>query len=128
MSTLAGLTIQSRLGALSRRARAAHRDPARSSRSPGSLAGILSARVATKLHLGVLDPSRVAVGPIAPDLMLVFLISVPIYLVLGVAADVLAALAGLASPGVLADDRGGDAGRRAGHRADLRHRPTVPRW
>jgi mgtE-like transporter len=100
ISTLAGLTIQSRLGALSREPALLIVIPPLLSLS-GSLAGILSARVATKLHLGVIDPSRVAVGPIAPDLMLVFLISVPIYLVLGAAADVLAALVGLASPGVL---------------------------
>jgi mgtE-like transporter len=98
VSTLAGITIQSRIGALSR-------DPALLIVIPpllslsGSLAGILSARVATKLHLGVIDPSRLAVGPVAPDLTLVFLVAVPIYLVLGIAADVLAAIAGLASPG-----------------------------
>jgi mgtE-like transporter len=100
VSTLAGLTIQSRLGSLSRQPALLIVIPPLLSLS-GSLAGILSARVATKLHLGVLDPSRVAVGPVAPDLMLVFLISVPIYLVLGVAADVLAALTGLASPGAV---------------------------
>src|SRR3954449_11990773 len=100
VSTLAGMTIQSRLGALSREPALLIVIPPLLSLS-GSLAGILSARVATKLHLGVLDPSRVAIGPIAPDLMLVFLISVPIYLVLGAAADVLAALVGLASPGVV---------------------------
>jgi mgtE-like transporter len=98
VSTLAGITIQSRLGALSR-------DPALLIVIPpllslsGSLAGILSARVSTKLHLGVIDPSRVAVGPVAPDLMLVFLVAIPIYFVLGIAADVLAAVAGLGSPG-----------------------------
>ena len=100
VSTLAGMTIQSRLGSLSREPALLIVIPPLLSLS-GSLAGILSARVATKLHLGVLDPSRIAIGPIAPDLMLVFLISVPIYLVLGVAADVLAALTGLASPGAL---------------------------
>jgi mgtE-like transporter len=68
----------------------------------GSLAGILSARVATKLHLGLVDPTRLAVGPIAPDLTLVFLVALPIYLVLGGLADGLAALIGLASPGVIA--------------------------
>ncbi|MFA5885769.1 MAG: magnesium transporter [Acidimicrobiia bacterium] len=100
VSTLAGLTIQSRLGALSK-------DPALLIVIPpllslsGSLAGILSARVATKLHLGLVDPTRVALGPVAPDLTLVFVVSLPIYLVLGVAADVLAALTGLASPGVI---------------------------
>lgn len=99
VSTLAGITIQSRLSALSAEPALLIVIPPLLSLS-GSLAGILSARLATKLHLGVIDPSRVAVGPVAPDLMLVFLIAVPIYLVLGVAADVLAAITGLASPGV----------------------------
>jgi mgtE-like transporter len=100
VSTLAGITIQSRIGALAAEPALLIVIPPLLSLS-GSLAGILSARVSTKLHLGLVDPSRMAVGPVAPDLMLVFMISLPIYLVLGVAADVLAALAGLASPGVV---------------------------
>lgn len=100
VSTLAGITIQSRLSSLSAEPALLIVIPPLLSLS-GSLAGILSARLATKLHLGVIDPSRVAIGPVAPDLMLVFLIAVPIYLVLGVAADVLAAIVGLASPGVV---------------------------
>jgi mgtE-like transporter len=100
VSTLAGITIQSRLSALSAEPALLIVIPPLLSLS-GSLAGILSARLATKLHLGVIDPSRVAIGPVAPDLMLVFLIAVPIYLVLGIAADVVAALVGLGSPGVI---------------------------
>ena len=101
VSTLAGITIQSRLGALAAEPALLIVIPPLLSLS-GSLAGILSARVATKLHLGLVDPTRVALSPVAPDLTLVFVISLPIYLVLGVAADVLAAVFGLASPGVLA--------------------------
>lgn len=100
ISTLAGLTIQSRLGALSREPALLVVVPPLLSLS-GSLAGILSARVSTKLHLGLVDPNRVAWGPVAPDLTLVFVVALPIYLVLGIAADVLAAVTGLASPGVL---------------------------
>ncbi|MBM3659757.1 MAG: hypothetical protein FJW95_09690 [Actinobacteria bacterium] len=100
LSTLAGITIQSRLGALANEPALLIVIPPLLSLS-GSLAGILSARVATKLHLGLVDPSRVALGPVAPDLTLVFVISIPIYLVLGGAADVLAAITGLASPGVI---------------------------
>jgi len=100
VSTLAGITIQSRLGALAKEPALLIVIPPLLSLS-GSLAGILSARVATKLHLGLVDPSRVALGPVAPDLTLVFVISIPIYVVLGGAADVLAAIAGLASPGVI---------------------------
>ncbi len=99
VSTLAGITIQSRLGSLSREPALLIVIPPLLSLS-GSLAGILSARVATKLHLGLVDPHRVAWGPVAPDLTLVFVLSLPIYLVLGIAADVLAAVVGLASPGV----------------------------
>jgi mgtE-like transporter len=98
VSTLAGITIQSRLGALAAEPALLIVIPPLLSLS-GSLAGILSARVATKLHLGLVDPTRVALGPVAPDLTLVFMVAVPIYLVLGLAADVLAALTGLASPG-----------------------------
>lgn len=100
ISTLAGLTIQSRLGALAREPALLVVVPPLLSLS-GSLAGILSARVSTKLHLGLVDPNRVAWGPVAPDLALVFVVALPIYLVLGVAADVLAVVTGLASPGAL---------------------------
>jgi mgtE-like transporter len=100
LSTLAGITIQSRLGSLSAEPALLIVIPPLLSLS-GSLAGILSARVATKLHLGLVDPTRPAVGPVAPDLTLVFVVALPIYLVLGLAADVLAAVTGLASPGVL---------------------------
>lgn len=99
VSTLAGITIQSRLSSLSKEPALLIVIPPLLSLS-GSLAGILSARVATKLHLGLVDPTRVAIGPVAPDLTLVFVVALPIYLVLGIAADVLAALTGLASPGV----------------------------
>ncbi len=101
ISTLAGITIQGRLGALAAEPALLVVIPPLLSLS-GSLAGILSARVATKLHLGLVDPTRLAVGPIAPDLTLVFLVALPIYLVLGGLADGLAALIGLASPGVIA--------------------------
>jgi mgtE-like transporter len=101
ISTLAGITVQGRLGALAAEPALLVVIPPLLSLS-GSLAGILSARVATKLHLGLVDPTRLAVGPIAPDLTLVFLVALPIYLVLGGLADGLAALIGLASPGVIA--------------------------
>lgn len=100
ISTLAGITVQGRLGALAAEPALLVVIPPLLSLS-GSLAGILSARVATKLHLGLVDPGRPALGPIAPDLTLVFLVAVPVYVVLGVLADLLAAVIGLASPGVL---------------------------
>jgi mgtE-like transporter len=99
VSTLAGVTIQTRLDSLAR-------DPALLIVIPpllslaGSLAGILSARISTKMHLGVVDPSRLSLRPVAEDITLVFLVAIPTFLVLGVAADVLAVVADLRSPGV----------------------------
>jgi mgtE-like transporter len=67
----------------------------------GALGGILSARVATKLHLGTLDARRWRLGAVADDVLLVFLYAVPVFLLLGVSADIASAVVGLTSPGVL---------------------------
>jgi mgtE-like transporter len=100
LSTFAGVTIQSRLGPLVDQPALLIVIPPLLSLS-GSLAGILSARVSTKLHLGVVSPDRFALGPVAEDVTLMYVIATPIFLVLGIAADAVAAVAGLASPGVL---------------------------
>jgi mgtE-like transporter len=100
VSTLAGVTIQSRVDSLTRSPALLIVIPPLLSLS-GSLAGILSARIATKLHLGVLDSSRLSARPVAPDLTLVFLVAIPTFLVLGLAADLLAFFADLRSPGVV---------------------------
>jgi mgtE-like transporter len=98
VSTLAGITIQSRLSTLAAEPALLIVVPPLLSLS-GSLAGILSARVATKLHLGVLEPARLSLRPVMEDLTLVFVVALPIFLVLGLAADVLAALVDLGTPG-----------------------------
>jgi mgtE-like transporter len=67
----------------------------------GALGGILSARVATKLHLGTLDTRRWRLRAVADDVLLVFLYAVPVFLLLGVSADIASAIAGLESPGSL---------------------------
>jgi mgtE-like transporter len=98
VSTLAGMTIQSRLDTLASEPALLIVIPPLLSLS-GSLAGILSARLATKLHLGILEPTRIALRPVAVDVTLVFLIALPTFLVLGLAADVLAVLFDLGTPG-----------------------------
>jgi len=98
VSTLAGITIQSRLSTLAAEPALLIVIPPLLSLS-GSLAGILSARISTKLHLGVVDPSRLALRPVAEDITLVFVIALPIFLVLGLAADVLAVVVDLGTPG-----------------------------
>jgi mgtE-like transporter len=67
----------------------------------GSLGAILAARVSTKLHLGTLAPSRRPLRAIGEDVMLIYLYAVSVFLLLGVSTDIVAAVFGLASPGVL---------------------------
>lgn len=67
----------------------------------GALGGILSSRVATKLHLGTVDLTRSPWRAVGEDVLLVYAYAVPVFLLLGVSADVVAALFDLRSPGVL---------------------------
>ena len=67
----------------------------------GALGGILSARVSTKLHLGTLDARRWRLSAVAEDVMLIYLYALPVFLLLGVTADIASAVVGLESPGAL---------------------------
>jgi mgtE-like transporter len=67
----------------------------------GALGGILSARVATKLHLGVLEPGRWRLHTVGEDILLVWLYAVPVFFFLGLVADLASAIVGLTSPGAL---------------------------
>lgn len=66
----------------------------------GGLGGILAARLASKLHLGLLTPRRLPGGPALLDFSIVFLFSVVVFPLVGVAADLLAGPLGLGSPGL----------------------------
>jgi mgtE-like transporter len=66
----------------------------------GALGSILAARVSTKLHLGTLEPRRWRLNAVAEDVMLIYLYAVPVFLLLGVTADIASAVVGLRSPGV----------------------------
>lgn len=67
----------------------------------GALGSILSARVSTKLHLGTLVPGRGSLLSVGEDFMLIFMYAIPVFLLLGVSADIAAAIVGLKSPGSL---------------------------
>jgi mgtE-like transporter len=67
----------------------------------GALGGILSARVSTKLHLGTLVPGRGSFRAVGEDVLLIYLYAVPVFVLLGVSADIAALAAGLNSPGSL---------------------------
>lgn len=66
----------------------------------GGLGGILSSRLASKLHLGMIEartwPQRAA----RADALLIFVFAVPAFALVAVSADVAALLTGLHSPGL----------------------------
>jgi mgtE-like transporter len=66
----------------------------------GALGGILAARVSTRLHLGTLARGR---SPLAAldDVLLVLMYALPVFVLLGVSADVAATVANFKSPGIL---------------------------
>ena len=67
----------------------------------GSLGSVLSARVATKLHLGVVDPARFSLRPVGEDVLLVSAYAVPMFALLGLGAAGVGHLAGLAAPATI---------------------------
>jgi mgtE-like transporter len=67
----------------------------------GALGGILSARLASKLHLGVVEPANVPPRAARDDFILTFLFAVPVFILVAVSTDLAAGVAGLATPGVL---------------------------
>jgi mgtE-like transporter len=66
----------------------------------GALGGILAARVSTRLHLGTLARGR---SPLAAfdDVLLVLFYAVPVFVLLGLSADLASIVANFHSPGVL---------------------------
>jgi mgtE-like transporter len=67
----------------------------------GSLGGILAARLATRLHLGTLEPKLSKMRNVADDVILTYLFALSVFFLLGVSANLVSAAFGLASPGVL---------------------------
>lgn len=66
----------------------------------GALGGIFSSRIATKLHLGLVEPARFRLVAIAEDLLLVASLAFPLFLVVAVGADLLGRASDLAGPGI----------------------------
>src|SRR5687768_995904 len=66
----------------------------------GGLGGILSSRLSSKLHLGLIEPRTVPQRAARGDALLVFTFAVPAFALVAVFADTAAAMTGLHSPGV----------------------------
>lgn len=69
--------------------------------SAGALGGILSSRLASKLHLGALSPRRRPEAAAVLDASIIVLFALVMFTLTGIAADLAAALLNLSSPGAL---------------------------
>jgi mgtE-like transporter len=67
----------------------------------GALGGILSSRLSSKLHLGVIEADAVPGRRARADFVLTFLFAVPVFTLVAVSSDLAATVSGLASPGVV---------------------------
>ncbi|HWC11694.1 MAG TPA: magnesium transporter [Acidimicrobiales bacterium] len=66
----------------------------------GALGGILSSRLSSKLHLGVLEPRNVPPRVARRDFVLTALYAGPVFVLLALSSEVAATVAGLATPGL----------------------------
>ena len=67
----------------------------------GALGGILSSRLSSKLHLGLIAPVNLPPRPARRDFLLIATFAVPLFLLVGVTADVAALAVDLNSPGLV---------------------------
>lgn len=67
----------------------------------GALGGVLSARLASKLHLGVITPSVMPQRPARDDFAIIGILAVPVFTLLALSAEGVSLVFGLASPGAL---------------------------
>jgi mgtE-like transporter len=65
----------------------------------GALGGMLSSRLSSKLHLGVIGPTSVPQRAARRDFLLIAVFAVPVFALVAVSADVAAIAFGLRSPG-----------------------------
>ena len=65
----------------------------------GAIGGILSSRIASKLHLGVIEPSALPSRRARPDIVTTFGLAIPVFVLSALLADLTARGLGLASPG-----------------------------
>lgn len=100
VSLIAGVTIEKRLGAFLDEPALLVLIPAYFGMA-GALGGILSSRLSTKLHLGLIPPALVPSRMARDDIRSVMLLSLPIFAAVGVASHLGSVALSIASPGVL---------------------------
>lgn len=67
----------------------------------GALGSVLASRLASKLHLGIIDPVARPQRPARDDFAIIALLAIPVFSLVGLAADLASWLTGQASPGAL---------------------------
>ena len=67
----------------------------------GALGSVLSSRLATKLHLGIIEPKARPQRAARDDFALIAMLAVPVFVFVGLSADLVGAIFGYASPGAL---------------------------
>ena len=67
----------------------------------GGLGGVLSSRLSTKVHLGLLRPGPVPRGPAGSDIAMIFGLSIPVFVITGAVAELGGVLTNQASPGLI---------------------------
>jgi mgtE-like transporter len=97
VQTMAGLVLEQRLDALAVLPALLVLQPAFVS-GAGALGGIMSSRTATRLHLGVIEPTAVPGREARGNAGFLAALAVVLFLYVGVGSYVVARLAGLASP------------------------------
>jgi mgtE-like transporter len=100
LSTMAGIAIEKRLETFSTYPALLILFPAFIS-SAGALGGILSSRLSTKLHLGLMAPASFPNRDARADGALILLLGIPVYLFNAVGAHFVGRVLGQASPGLL---------------------------
>lgn len=99
LSAMAGITLEKRLDDLEAFPALLVLAPAFVS-SAGALGGVLSGRLSSKLLLGLIEPEGRPGRAARADMAFVFLLALPIYLLNGIGAHLVAGLLGERSPGI----------------------------
>lgn len=99
VSAMAGVSLEKGFDSFSRYPALLIMVPAALS-SAGALGGILSGRLSSKLLLGVVEPTPAPSREARRDISLILLLSLPVYLVNAVGAELIGDLLGQATPGL----------------------------
>lgn len=100
LDLIAGITVEKRLDQFARHESLLILLPAYFG-AAGSLGGILSSRLSTKLHLGVIDPQPFPPRAARSDIRTILLLSLPVFALVATIAELAALLFGFSSPGVM---------------------------